>query len=803
MFDFLRAHQLDLMLVLSGISGIITFFALISNNLNKIRKFSLAALEFGATLLVTFDRLAYLYRGDVSTTGYYMVRISNFMTFFMILFTLLAYNFYLGDLLMTDAKLKKVPLRLKLCLGMLLTSVVLLIISQFNGMYYTFDEQNQYQRAPGYVFCLLLPLLAILVQLTLVIQYRRVFRPGILISLLLFSCLPLVASTAQLFLYGLSLNNLTVVAMGILLYVFSLLDMNAMMELIHKQQLEYLKEQEESMSRLFRQTAQVMAGAIDESKNHSKGHSERVAKYAGEIAKRSGMNEEECQKVYFTALLHDVGKMKIPDAVLEKEGEKTAEETAVLQSHTLEGEQILAGITEYPYLSAGAHYHHERYDGGGYPEGLKGKNIPEYARIIAVADQYDVMTSYRNGREPLPQTRVREEFVKESGILFDPDFSQKMLEMIDDDPDYLLRDQGEIREDLRTKDQECGVYRTSVTGGIAVTEEVLSVRVEYTPVKAGNGADKAGQFSGFALILFDSLDGQVHHTEKSIVENSYIEYGEIWADGHSICTRARRLQCETYEESSENQRGHHSRLGHSTEYEIRMGRFHDHLRIRISDGSHVVEAIAALPDNTHYTYVGLTGENCRLTGIRISATGETYGEGDIPRIADEINYIDRMESDLKNVQVDGYRSASSEPVPVEDGMRLVFHTMSLPSAHLVWHCPYLLLFTAKDGVVGGEGYRELVLLRLDGEIAEEDETTENKMVVSKNEDFEGWDHWKKRNRQGIECSVRFRRKGSRVIMTTENLGISVKNTTVATRDTEKIYVALTGDHCAITDIRVL
>ena len=109
------------------------------------------------------------------------------------------------------------------------------------------------------------------------------------------------------------------------------------------------------------------------------------------------------------------------------------------------GNQILSSIVEYPYLSIGAHYHHERYDGHGYPNHLKGEEIPEIARIISVADAYDAMSSNRSYREAIPQKLVREEIVKGTGTQFDPVFAKIMLELIDQDVNYDMREKTNIK----------------------------------------------------------------------------------------------------------------------------------------------------------------------------------------------------------------------------------------------------------------------------------------------------------------------------------------------------------------------
>ena len=452
----------------------------------------------------------------------------------------------------------------------------------------------------------------------------------------------------------------------------------------------------------------------------------------------------------------------------------------------------------YPYLRDVAHYHHERYDGSGYPDGLKGEAIPKLARIVAVADAYDIMTSNRNYRGVLPQIRVREEFLKESGVSFDPAYAKAMLKMIDSDTEYIMRErESDSGKELKTE-LECSGYRSDISVGIPIKKSTMRIRFKYTP--KNRDIEKVQVPT---LILFDSLDDCVHNNEQAIVQNNYIEYAEIWFDGHTISTRARNIEMKVFEDYGEYASKDTPRLSRSTIYEVEAGRYKDHIRIRIKGGPKDLECIVALPDNTRYTFLALTGENCKITDIDAAEIGPAPAEGDIPRIAEEIVYTDRLESDLKNIQIDVKRGATTDGVIVEDGMRFAFHSMSLPTAHLVWHCPYVVLYHSLDKKVGGEGYRELVLVRLDGEIEEANPEIDNKMVVNKTADFDSWDTWKARNRRGMEYIVNFRRKGNRITITAENAGIVIKNTTVFDKDDGEVYAALTGDQCVLTDIRVI
>ena len=185
---------------------------------------------------------------------------------------------------------------------------------------------------------------------------------------------------------------------------------------------------------------QTLAEAIDAKDTYTNGHSGRVAEYAREIARRYGYSKKHQDDIYMMGLLHDVGKIGVPNAVINKPGRLTDEEFDLIKKHPVLGDRILKKIREMPKLSIGARWHHERYDGSGYPDGLAGQEILEEARIIAVADAYDAMTSRRSYRDVLPQEKVRREIEAGKGAQFDPVFADIMLRIIDEDKDFLLRE---------------------------------------------------------------------------------------------------------------------------------------------------------------------------------------------------------------------------------------------------------------------------------------------------------------------------------------------------------------------------
>ena len=185
---------------------------------------------------------------------------------------------------------------------------------------------------------------------------------------------------------------------------------------------------------------QSLAATIDAKDVYTKGHSNRVAEYSRKIALRSGYTDEDAEALYMAGLLHDVGKIGIPGSVLNKPGTLSEEEFDLIKTHSTKGFSILENIKEAPDLALVAKYHHERYDGTGYPEGLAGDDIPEIARIVAVADAYDAMSSARSYRQMLTQDQITEEIIANKGKQFDPRFADIMLSIIREDPGFTLKE---------------------------------------------------------------------------------------------------------------------------------------------------------------------------------------------------------------------------------------------------------------------------------------------------------------------------------------------------------------------------
>ena len=291
---FISSYQLDIMLFLSGICAIMTVMTAMTKSLAPSRRRVLALLELAAVLLLMFDRFAYLYRGDASVTGYWVVRISNFMVYYLTLYLLHEVTLYLIDLYSGKGIQQNFLRRLRFCELLFVAGTVLLVVSQFTGLYYSFDENNLYHRAPGNFICFLIPLAISFLQISVVVQYRKYLSRPVVISLMLNAVVPIIASIIQLFVYGVSLTNISIVGMVIILHLNALVDLNEEVEHARQTEITVYKEARKKEHDLFKQTVGALVNAIEAKDTYTNGHSHRVAMYSERIARRAGKSDEFC-----------------------------------------------------------------------------------------------------------------------------------------------------------------------------------------------------------------------------------------------------------------------------------------------------------------------------------------------------------------------------------------------------------------------------------------------------------------------------------------------------------------------------
>lgn len=207
--------------------------------------------------------------------------------------------------------------------------------------------------------------------------------------------------------------------------------------ILHRQREIYRRCLERTLRRQTRKMRRTYLSAIDsliwahEARDpYTTGHSLRVRRHALELAKALSFDRKQCQRLSLAAKLHDIGKVGVPEAILNKPGRLSDEEYRRIQEHPVIGERILERIVRNKEVLAAVRGHHERFDGGGYPDGLRGTDIPVLARVISVVDCFDALTSSRSYREALSVSQALEMIRVGAGTCFDPTFAHKFIELM-------------------------------------------------------------------------------------------------------------------------------------------------------------------------------------------------------------------------------------------------------------------------------------------------------------------------------------------------------------------------------------
>lgn len=202
-------------------------------------------------------------------------------------------------------------------------------------------------------------------------------------------------------------------------------------EIESRRQNERIEEQKKQSETMLMQLISTLSNTIEAKDEYTHGHSSRVAEYSVAIAEELGLDKERIDKLWYSATLHDIGKIGVPDTVLNKPTRLSDEEFSVIKTHTTIGAGIISNVEMVAYAADIARHHHERFDGNGYPDGLLGENISLEARIVSVADAFDAMNSDRIYRKALPKDIIRKEINRNKGIQFDPDVATAFLSLYD------------------------------------------------------------------------------------------------------------------------------------------------------------------------------------------------------------------------------------------------------------------------------------------------------------------------------------------------------------------------------------
>ena len=199
-----------------------------------------------------------------------------------------------------------------------------------------------------------------------------------------------------------------------------------------------LSETYERLEKAYLESIQTLRYTVEAKDTYTRGHSDRVAEYSVLIGEKVGLSEQEIKNLRIGGLFHDVGKIGVPDMILQKTERLTDDEYSEIKNHPSIGAHILSTATIFQDIIPIVKHHHEKYDGFGYPSKLKGEEIPYLARIAAVADSFDAMTSRRTYRDSLDINIVKDEFRKYKGTQFDPNLTDVFLDILENDYNKIL-----------------------------------------------------------------------------------------------------------------------------------------------------------------------------------------------------------------------------------------------------------------------------------------------------------------------------------------------------------------------------
>lgn len=301
----------------------------------------------------------------------------------------------------------------------LLTTIISIVVYRITKKYIGTIDQNKLSMTSENKTMLIIPFTASAIKLTQSVVY----------GILVYNNSGVVSEWLDNFsAYNAVIGNIILIMM--ICFTSMMFRAMAMQTQLANDASQYKKLSEQSLLAITR--------AVEAKDLYTKGHSERVAKYSEMIARKMGYSDDDAKTLYIMALMHDVGKIGIPDAIINKPGALTDEEFKIIKSHPVIGADILKEVDAFEKISEIALNHHERVDGKGYPNGLTGNEISDEVAIVSVADAYDAMTSQRSYRDIMEQAEVRAEIKKGIGTQFKKQQAEAMLEIIDADKSYEL-----------------------------------------------------------------------------------------------------------------------------------------------------------------------------------------------------------------------------------------------------------------------------------------------------------------------------------------------------------------------------
>ena len=341
-----------------------------------------------------------------------------------------------------------------------------ILFNAFFGFYFSFID-DVYTKGVVYVLVNSVSIFYVIESIVIFILKRSMFNRRQIVCTCIFYVLFFLSFILQITLFPLILLTDLGCAIGALLVFFSietpdyvklmytlneLNELKASLEIQVKNRTQELDAEKESYETLTLETLSSLAHVIDAKDHYTNGHSFRVAAYARGMAQLLGFSPSEQEQLYFAGLIHDVGKIGISEHILSKPGALTEEEYSTIKAHSALGGDILKGIKQYEIFEQVARSHHERFDGKGYPDKLIGEEIPYSARIVAICDSFDAMTSDRSYRKALTDEYALSELTKGKGTQFDPELVDVFLKLYNSYPDSIRNHISDLAIDVEDVD---------------------------------------------------------------------------------------------------------------------------------------------------------------------------------------------------------------------------------------------------------------------------------------------------------------------------------------------------------------
>lgn len=378
----------------------------------------------------------------------------------------LLFLFYVISLVFSEEKNKPVVSRLFIInVSLFGANCIMLIVNAFTGMFFNFDG-GTYNHGYAYLWVNFFSLLFVFESMALFVIRRKFSNKKQKICAALFYVIFFASYALQIIWFEKTLLADFGTAIGALIVFFSietpdyaklmatlyeLNELKGSLEIQVQTRTKELDIEKQSYEELTLETLSSLAEVIDAKDHYTKGHSFRVAAYAHGLAKQLGLDANEREQLYLAGLIHDVGKIGISETILTKPGKLDQREYEIIKSHSMLGGNILKGIKQFKIFEEVARSHHERYDGNGYPDKLKGKDIPFPARIVTVCDTFDAMTSDRSYRKALSDQIAIQELIDNKGTQFDPIIVDAFISLYNTFPDTIRNHIEELKWHERNK----------------------------------------------------------------------------------------------------------------------------------------------------------------------------------------------------------------------------------------------------------------------------------------------------------------------------------------------------------------